>query len=75
MSYIITGYDHYGRGITKDNNKIIFVDNALIGEKVEINIYNNKKWIYSIYKRLYKCNWIILSFDICSNSSILYIFI
>ena len=43
MSYIITGYDHYGRGITKDNNKIIFVENALIDEEVEIKITNEKK--------------------------------
>lgn len=43
MAYIITEYDHYGRGITKKDNKIIFVNNALVGEEVEINIYNDKK--------------------------------
>lgn len=43
MAYTIIGYDHYGRGIAKDDNKIIFIDNALIGEEVEISIYNNKK--------------------------------
>ena len=43
MAYLITEYDHYGRGITKKDNKIIFVNNALIGEEVEISIYNDKK--------------------------------
>ena len=43
MAYKIIDYDHYGRGIAKDNSKIIFVNNAIIGEEVEIDIYNDKK--------------------------------
>jgi len=43
MAYTIIDYDHYGRGITKKDNKLIFVNNAIIGEEVEIDIYNNKK--------------------------------
>lgn len=39
----ITGYDHQGRGISKIDNKIVFVPNTIIGEKVNINIITNKK--------------------------------
>ena len=35
--------DHYGRGITKLDNKTIFVENALPDEIVEINIIKEKK--------------------------------
>ena len=35
--------DHYGRGIGKINNKIIFVDNALPGEIIEPIIIKEKK--------------------------------
>ncbi len=35
--------DHYGRGIGKINNKIIFVDNALPGEIIEPIIVKEKK--------------------------------
>lgn len=35
--------DHYGRGITKFDNKTIFVENALPDEIVEINIIKEKK--------------------------------
>lgn len=40
---IISGYDHYGRGITKIDNKICFVENAIIGEDVEIKVISSKK--------------------------------
>ena len=43
MSYKITKLDHQGRGITKIDEKIVFVENALPSEEVEINIHNNKK--------------------------------
>lgn len=43
MEVQITGIDHNGRGITKIDNKICFVENALKGEKVEINVTLNKK--------------------------------
>ena len=39
----IKSLDHYGRGITKINDKITFVDNSLPGEIVEIKINNEKK--------------------------------
>ena len=39
----ITSLDHYGRGIGKINNKIVFVKNALPGEIVEIIITEEKK--------------------------------
>ena len=35
--------DHYGRGITKLDNKTVFVENALPNEIVEINIFKEKK--------------------------------
>ena len=43
MEVLIDRLDHYGRGITTINNKICFVENALPGEIVEINIINEKK--------------------------------
>ncbi len=39
----IEGMDHQGRGIAHSNDKIIFVNNALIGEEVEIKILKEKK--------------------------------
>ena len=39
----ITSLDHNGRGIGRLNNKIVFVENALPNEIVEINIINEKK--------------------------------
>lgn len=39
----ITSLDHNGRGIGRLNNKIVFVENALPTEIVEINITNEKK--------------------------------
>jgi len=41
--YEIKALDYYGRGIIKENDKVIFVNNALVGEIVEINIIKNKK--------------------------------
>lgn len=40
---IITGYDHQGRGLTRINNKICFIPNTIVGEKVKIKIINEKK--------------------------------
>jgi len=42
MKYKIEKLDHYGRGIIR-NEKLIFVENALPGELVEIKILNEKK--------------------------------
>lgn len=39
----IESLDHHGRGITKIDNKISFIENALPGEIVEVNIIKNKK--------------------------------
>lgn len=39
----ITKLDNKGRGITYQNDKITFVENALIDEEVSINITNDKK--------------------------------
>jgi len=41
--YKVVGLDHFGRGIVKENNIPIFVENALIGEIVEIEITKSKK--------------------------------
>ena len=41
--YKIESLDHYGRGITKINNKITFVKNALPGETVNLRIKQEKK--------------------------------
>ena len=39
----ITTLDHNGRGIGKFNNKIVFVENALPTEIVDIKILKEKK--------------------------------
>lgn len=41
--YKINSLDHYGRGITKIDDKIAFIENALPDEIVEVKIENNKK--------------------------------
>ena len=41
--YKIDDLDHFGRGITRINNKITFVENALPNEVVELKIKNEKK--------------------------------
>lgn len=52
---IINSLDHYGRGIGKINNKIIFVENALIGEIIEPVIKEEKKsYIESSVKKYIK---------------------
>ncbi len=40
---VIEKLDNKGRGICFINNKITFVENALVGEDVEVNIINEKK--------------------------------
>lgn len=39
----ITSLDHNGKGIAKIDNKVVFVENALPGEIVDIRILNEKK--------------------------------
>lgn len=46
MSYKIDRLDDFGRGITFVNNKICFVNNALINEEVDIDIINEKNKYY-----------------------------
>lgn len=41
----INEFDHFGRGITKYNNKIVFIENAIPNETIEIeNIKHYKKY-------------------------------
>lgn len=42
----ITSLDHYGRGIGRLNDKIIFIDNALVDDVVSVEIINEKKNYY-----------------------------
>lgn len=46
MEIVIERLDHQGRGIGKLNNKIIFVDNALVNEIVDVDITLEKKKYY-----------------------------
>lgn len=41
--YIIEKLDHYGRGISHHDGQVIFIENAMLDEKVEIVIENTKK--------------------------------
>lgn len=41
--FFIEKLDHFGRGITRLNDKILFVENAIDKEVVEIDILNDKK--------------------------------
>lgn len=43
MKLEILKFDHFGRGIGKINDKVIFVDKALPGEEVEVKITKEKK--------------------------------
>lgn len=36
-------YDHLGNGLSKDNDKVIFIKRAIPGEVVDVDIVNNKK--------------------------------
>lgn len=49
MKCVITSYDHFGRGITYINGKIIFVKGVRVGDNVDIDIIKDKKK-YSIGK-------------------------
>ncbi len=42
----IIDYSHQGFGVGKKDEKIYFVENTLIGEKVDVEVINNKKNIY-----------------------------
>ena len=46
MEVLIDRMDHQGRGIGKIDNKIVFIDNALPNELVDVEItYENKKYL------------------------------
>lgn len=42
-NYKVSSLDYYGRGVIKDDNKVIFVENALVDEIINIEIVNEKK--------------------------------
>ena len=43
MKVNVIKFDHFGRGIGKINDKVVFIDKALPGEIVDIKITNEKK--------------------------------
>lgn len=78
MIVTINNYDHYGRGISKYNNKIIFVENALIGEQVEIEIIKEKKnyieakAVKYLSKSDSRCNNLCPYYNNCGGCNILH---
>lgn len=74
----INSLDHYGRGICKIDNKVVFVENALVGEVVDINIvkdYKNysianvtKYHKYSNYRREVPCKY----YNVCGGCNIMH---
>lgn len=44
--FSITKLDHFGRGVSKFNDKILFIENAIDGEVVEAEIVNDKKKVF-----------------------------
>ena len=52
---LVEKFDHFGRGIIKDNGKTIFVRNAVAGDIVDIDLTKNKKTISeAIIKKIVK---------------------
>lgn len=43
LVYNVEKFDHYGRGIARDNGIPVFIENSLPGEEVEVKIINQKK--------------------------------
>ena len=72
----IKSYDHKGRGIARINEKIVFVEDALIGEKVNVEIIkDNKKYMEAkVIKRLEtskdRCNSNCIYYDKCGGCNI-----
>ena len=55
MQVKIEKLDHYGRGITRINDKICFVENALPKETVEIEVIKEtKKYFLATAKKIIK---------------------
>lgn len=75
----ITSLDHNGRGLGKLNNKIVFVENALPGEIVDLKIIKEKKNFVEaeVNSLIKKSNNRIESpcpyFDICGGCDLLHI--
>jgi len=57
----IINLDHFGRGIIKDNKKITFIENTLVGEDVDYEIIEEHKK-YNIGK--------VLNFNSLSKSRV-----
>lgn len=75
----VTSIDHEGRGIAKTNGKVVFINNALPGEIVDINIKKEKKnYIEAETKKIIRksekrvkspCKY----FDICGGCDIMHL--
>lgn len=78
MSYLINSLNHQGKGITRIDNKVVFVNNALTDEVVDINIIKeNKKFSEAIvldYEKIsndrvsVKCPY----YDVCGGCDIMH---
>jgi len=72
----IKSLDHKGRGIARINEKIVFVEDALIGEKVKIEIVkDNKKYMEAkVIKRIVtskdRCDSKCFYYDKCGGCNI-----
>lgn len=76
--YEVIDLDHQGRGIIKIDNKIVFVENALKGELIDVIIYEEHKNYSlakikniktpSIYRREAMCEY----YDVCGGCNIMH---
>ena len=75
----IESIDHYGRGITRINEKITFVKNAIPGEEVELKIKNEKKKYNEAYVLKYikksssRCEVKCKYYDSCGGCNIMHL--
>ena len=78
MKVNIIKFDHFGRGIGKENNKIIFIDKALPGEIVEAKIvktkknFNEAKIVKIIKQSTYRVKPICPFYDKCGGCNFLH---
>ena len=76
MKVEIFGLNHQGMGIGKINNKIIFVEHALVGEIVEVEIIREyKKYLLGKVKKIIKksndrCNFLCKYYSKCGGCNI-----
>ena len=79
MKVKITSLDHFGRGITRDLNKITFVKNALVDEIVDIKITKEcKKYNEAIINSIIKPsdkrrNAMCKYYDVCEGCNIMHL--